>query len=270
MTPARQPTIILVRPRAESSLFDVDERFGVLTEELAALFPNAYVVCVPFLYDATEQSLAVAQIRRLTQPRLVLSTLPPRAARWLFRELLCEDVSQHDSFCQVELFSVESLRSVIEVFLKTCTSMGETETSVDSSASPICIKETLSPRWFPIIDRQECVGCLECVNFCLFGVYTIDAQSRPVVESPDACRNGCPACSRVCPGGAIMFPLHADPAISGKLDAHTVARQIQEHDTARRAREMRTEYLDRATSLDTNKTTDELDRLIDETDRFQE
>src|SRR5947208_701454 len=35
------------------------------------------------------------------------------------------------------------------------------------------------------------------------------------VENQDACKKGCPACSRVCPENAIMFPEHKTPGIAG-------------------------------------------------------
>ena len=36
-----------------------------------------------------------------------------------------------------------------------------------------------------------------------------------LVEQPDNCRKGCPACSRVCPENAIIFPQHKTPSIAG-------------------------------------------------------
>jgi Pyruvate/2-oxoacid:ferredoxin oxidoreductase delta subunit len=70
-------------------------------------------------------------------------------------------------------------------------------------------------RWYPVIDFQRCSNCLECLDFCLFGVCGVDDAERILVEQPDSCRKGCPACSRVCPAGAIMFPQHKTPAIAG-------------------------------------------------------
>ena len=56
---------------------------------------------------------------------------------------------------------------------------------------------------------------MECIDFCLFGVYGVDTVETIVVEQPDNCRKGCPACSRVCPQNAIIFPQHKTPAIAG-------------------------------------------------------
>ncbi len=70
-------------------------------------------------------------------------------------------------------------------------------------------------RWYPVIDYSRCTNCMECLDFCLFGVYGVDGQERIHVEHQDECKKGCPACSRVCPENAIMFPEHKTPAIAG-------------------------------------------------------
>ena len=74
-------------------------------------------------------------------------------------------------------------------------------------------------RWYPVIDYSRCTNCMECIDFCLFGVYGVDRIDTILVEQPDNCRKGCPACSRVCPENAIMFPQHKTPAIAGSSDA---------------------------------------------------
>src|SRR5690606_649049 len=56
---------------------------------------------------------------------------------------------------------------------------------------------------------------MECIDFCLFGVYGVDQLDRILVEEQDNCKKGCPACSRVCPENAIIFPGHKDSAIAG-------------------------------------------------------
>jgi NAD-dependent dihydropyrimidine dehydrogenase PreA subunit len=80
---------------------------------------------------------------------------------------------------------------------------------------PIVLGEPKENRWYPVIDYNRCTNCLECIDFCLFGVYGIDHQERILVENQDNCKRGCPACSRVCPENAIIFPEHKTPAIAG-------------------------------------------------------
>jgi NAD-dependent dihydropyrimidine dehydrogenase PreA subunit len=70
-------------------------------------------------------------------------------------------------------------------------------------------------RWYPVIDYSRCTNCLECLDFCLFGVYGVDSLDRILVENQDSCKKGCPACSRVCPEQAIMFPEYKTAAIAG-------------------------------------------------------
>ena len=70
-------------------------------------------------------------------------------------------------------------------------------------------------RWYPVIDYSRCTNCMECIDFCLFGVYGVDSLDRINVENQDNCKKGCPACSRVCPEHAIMFPDYKTPAIAG-------------------------------------------------------
>jgi NAD-dependent dihydropyrimidine dehydrogenase PreA subunit len=70
-------------------------------------------------------------------------------------------------------------------------------------------------RWYPVIDYSRCTNCMECIDFCLFGVYGVDQHDRILVENQDSCKKGCPACSRVCPEHAIIFPDYKTPAIAG-------------------------------------------------------
>jgi hypothetical protein len=77
------------------------------------------------------------------------------------------------------------------------------------------LPEDTSRRWYPVIDYSRCTNCMECIDFCLFGVYGVDALDRILVEQQDSCKKGCPACSRVCPANAIIFPHHKTAAIAG-------------------------------------------------------
>lgn len=83
------------------------------------------------------------------------------------------------------------------------------------TTSQVTIDEHPGRRWYPVIDFSRCTNCMECIDFCLFGVYGVDGVETIVVEQADNCRKGCPACSRVCPENAIIFPQHKTPAIAG-------------------------------------------------------
>jgi hypothetical protein len=83
---------------------------------------------------------------------------------------------------------------------------------------PVRVEESTNRRWYPVIDYSRCTNCMECIDFCLFGVYGVDRVDTILVEQPDNCRKGCPACSRVCPENAIIFPQHKSPAIAGSPD----------------------------------------------------
>jgi Pyruvate/2-oxoacid:ferredoxin oxidoreductase delta subunit len=89
-------------------------------------------------------------------------------------------------------------------------------------ASGPAAEEATRRRWYPVIDYSRCTNCMECIDFCLFGVYGIDSAERILVEQQDNCKKGCPACSRVCPENAIIFPEHKTPAIAG-ADTGTAA-----------------------------------------------
>jgi NAD-dependent dihydropyrimidine dehydrogenase PreA subunit len=69
--------------------------------------------------------------------------------------------------------------------------------------------------WFPVIDSERCSRCQQCLGFCLFGVYALAADGRVVVQQPEACKTNCPACARICPQVAIIFPKYEAGVIAG-------------------------------------------------------
>ena len=60
--------------------------------------------------------------------------------------------------------------------------------------------------WFPVIDYSRCTNCMQCLSFCLFDVYGVSPDRKIQVQNQNNCKTDCPACSRVCPEVAIMFP----------------------------------------------------------------
>jgi NAD-dependent dihydropyrimidine dehydrogenase PreA subunit len=149
------------------------------------------------------------------------------------------------------------------------------------------VEEHPTRRWYPVIDFSRCTNCMECIDFCLFGVYGIDSVETILVEQPDNCRKGCPACSRVCPQNAIIFPQHKTPAIAGapvdsgglKIDlsklfgapeegADAIEVAARERDEqlilAGRAAVGITESLAERLAASADKPRDELDQLLDQ------
>lgn len=68
--------------------------------------------------------------------------------------------------------------------------------------------------WYPVIDREKCISCGKCHDFCLFGVYSLE-DGVVKVSQPTACKNNCPACARVCPVGAVIFAKCDEAPING-------------------------------------------------------
>jgi Pyruvate/2-oxoacid:ferredoxin oxidoreductase delta subunit len=71
--------------------------------------------------------------------------------------------------------------------------------------------------WFPVIDYDRCTNCMQCLSFCLFDVYGTDDDQGIQVQNNDNCKTNCPACSRVCPEAAIMFPKYKSGPINGDV-----------------------------------------------------
>jgi NAD-dependent dihydropyrimidine dehydrogenase PreA subunit len=215
-------------------------------------WPGLKVIVLPHLYDLAPTGPAIRRLQSLSGDLIVLAWLYPRAAYWILdangirgrwgrssssadqdadpthtdesdrakdlpdRTIWCLDLRQHN---QVDPL-LEELARIVEH------SRGEPAPAVDPRQRAdvnlhTCVQETTQARWYPVVDYDRCQNCLDCLNFCLFGVFGVDASGRLLVEQPDACRDGCPACSRVCPSRAIMFPQHSSPAIAG--DPHASA-----------------------------------------------
>lgn len=71
--------------------------------------------------------------------------------------------------------------------------------------------------WFPVIDFDRCTNCMQCLSFCLFDVYGVDGDGQIEVRNEEKCKTNCPACSRVCPEVAILFPKYKKGPINGDV-----------------------------------------------------
>ncbi len=80
--------------------------------------------------------------------------------------------------------------------------------------------------WFPVIDFSRCNHCRQCLSFCLFDVYELDEDKKVTVARPENCKNNCPACARVCPEVAIIFPkLHDKPVNGAEIEDELIERE---------------------------------------------
>lgn len=85
--------------------------------------------------------------------------------------------------------------------------------------------------WFPVIDYSRCTNCMQCLSFCLFDVYGVSPDGRIQVRNQNHCKTDCPACSRVCPEVAILFPKYRNGPINGdEIDPEDLRREAMKVD----------------------------------------
>jgi NAD-dependent dihydropyrimidine dehydrogenase PreA subunit len=217
------------------------------------------------------------------------------AAELSDRRIYCVDLR---SYAEVDPYVQEVRRIVQECSVPLVgLTLSPSETNRRKDDQPVRLAEVKrfdevrARRWYPVIDYSRCTNCLECIEFCLFGVYGLDQQNRILVEQPDNCRRGCPACSRVCPEQAIMFPMHKTPGIAGapvagpgalkidlsKLfggdgkDALQLAVEERDQELVKAGRQAvgLTQGVPRRWAQRPARPRDELDELIDRVDRME-
>jgi NAD-dependent dihydropyrimidine dehydrogenase PreA subunit len=86
----------------------------------------------------------------------------------------------------------------------------------EPALSPLLEAGGERPAWYPVIDKERCTDCGKCHDFCLFGVYAV-SEGVVKVSQPRNCKDNCPACARVCPSKAIIFPKYDKSPINGGL-----------------------------------------------------
>jgi len=85
--------------------------------------------------------------------------------------------------------------------------------------------------WFPVIDYSRCTNCMQCLSFCLFEVYGVSKDHKIQVQNQTNCKTECPACSRVCPEVAILFPKYRHSPINGdEVNADDMRREAMKVD----------------------------------------
>lgn len=170
------------------------------------------VLIVPHLYHLTIEHPAAERLAALDADLVVATWLHPRAAYWTLRALGAGSDRRVAAHGLAEFANLEECAERLSAG-----AAGE----CGSGVRPVEVDGLMEPRWYPVIDYMRCVDCGQCMEFCLFGVYSKADDGRVAATRPEACKPGCPACARVCPNGAIMFPEYAaEPTIAG-ADART-------------------------------------------------
>lgn len=160
---------------------------------------------VPHLYHLPEDSALWGEIAGLKDIAVYLMPLYPRPIEALAR--------RHGAWCAkslaIDLRAWEKAEALADDLRKWA------EAPHGSGSVRMC-DAAQAVRWYPLVDESRCTHCGSCHQFCLFGVYEVDDQKRIRIANPDRCKPGCPACSRICPQGALIFPLYGrDAAIAG-------------------------------------------------------
>jgi len=174
---------------------------------------------IPHLYHISESSKLWKKLADHAGKAVLLCWIHPRPAKWLLRrhgianeELTILNPSSFSDADAAVRAAVEAIQT--EPGADHIAKRG-TETVASPGAMERC-EEPVDARWYPVMDGSRCINCQHCLQFCLFGVYDLNADGQVEVHNPDQCKMGCPACARICPQSAIMFPLYEkDAAIAG-------------------------------------------------------
>lgn len=254
-----QTTIVI--SRSGQDLPDRRDFENGLIEHLAALHPPRVLV-IPSIYWLKTPSSALDALRKTRGDLVVAAWLYPRATYWILQQhgISGQFSAQHHVKSVVTKTSRRLIRCLDlkdfaspESCAEALLALSPAPKRKQAKTGLKLIKKAPDERWYPVIDKLACVNCKQCHDFCLFGVYELDEDGRVTAANPDSCRPGCPACARVCPVGAIMFPHYVEDAqIAGTGQAHPPEKTEAPEEEPEHA------------------PGDELDQLIDELDKLDE
>jgi len=145
----------------------------------------------------------------------------PRAVKLLLQHSGIDHQSLNISYLNARETETENILSGVDEFMA-----GEAKTGENIFLQ----SDPEWPAWYPVIDYGRCTACGQCADFCLFGVYE-KQQDKVVVVHPHGCKNNCPACGRICPQTAIVFPKYEKPgAIAGYDVIDEIAEQQRQNE----------------------------------------
>jgi NAD-dependent dihydropyrimidine dehydrogenase PreA subunit len=181
-----------------------------------------------------------ARLRELAaEPSLRIAACYPRAVKWLFAAAGAELPEAETRVLNMRTKTADEVAegligdrqpgrdtapkadpAVVQALAK----------SLDGSSNAPAGGKPWKP-WFPVIDYTRCTNCMQCLSFCLFDVYGVSTDKKIQVQNETNCKTDCPACSRVCPEVAIMFPKYRHGPINGDdVAAEDVRREAMKVD----------------------------------------
>jgi len=169
-------------------------------------------------------------------PSLKIAACYPRAVKWLFAAAGADLPNAETRVLNMRTQSAEEVATGLLGTPKLAqgTSEGGAQAlakSLEASASAGTNGAKPWKPWFPVIDYTRCTNCMQCLSFCLFDVYGVSADKKIQVQNQSNCKTDCPACSRVCPEVAIMFPKYRHAPINGdEVVADDVRREAMKVD----------------------------------------
>jgi len=227
LSPPKPQTATVLLSRVPKEQLDANAaKFTAISIEFEKA--NLNFTAVDSVYDMHDDDPGVAYLRSLSGDVIFIGWHYPRASKWILarqnlevngrtRKMHCIDVREAKPeaiAAKVKDILAGKASAVVPVPPK-AEGKGQSELTAKQRGE-LAEKElsppedaALSPRWYPVIDYDQCTNCMECMDFCLFGVYSVDHAATLRVAAQDQCRLDCPACSRVCPVGAIIFPKYA-------------------------------------------------------------
>ena len=199
--PMSKPMNILFCHCAHANVVEADVRRAVRGALSAS---GARVRDVPDLCGLAAKRDPLLKVLAAGEPLKIVACYP-RAVKWLFAAAGTPLDDTRTDVLNMRTRSAEEILDALPV------EAGDGETTY---RPPTTSADGWLP-WFPVIDYDRCTGCRQCMNFCLFGVYGVTPDGRVAVSTPAACKTHCPACARICPEAAIIFPKYATAPFNG-------------------------------------------------------
>jgi Pyruvate/2-oxoacid:ferredoxin oxidoreductase delta subunit len=203
------------RPKIILSGRETPAKLGPIEQQVVdrCLADGFDCLLIPHVYHIAESSPLWKDLADRLDGAILLCWIHPRPVEWLLRSH--QIIRQPRTILNLDEFAdAASVLHTIAAVAGHASKSGEENNPAAGTLERL--GKPTRERWYPVLDASRCANCQHCLQFCLFGVYELDSEGRVAVRHPDRCKPGCPACSRVCPQSAIMFPLYEnDDAIAG-------------------------------------------------------